>query len=47
MINRLKNKNADFLTTITQAANIPAIRTWEKAGFKLYKVTNLYSIKND
>lgn len=47
MIVRLKSKKADYLTTITQAANIPAIRAWEKAGFRLFKVTNLYSIKND
>lgn len=47
MIYRVKIKNADYLTTITQAANIPAIRVWEKAGFSLFKATHLYSIKND
>ncbi|MDD4148529.1 MAG: hypothetical protein PHE33_00720 [Bacteroidales bacterium] len=41
----LKANGADFLTTITQASNKPAIRTWEKAGFKLFQVTHLYSIK--
>lgn len=43
----LKLKSADYITTITQAANIPAIRVWESAGFKLFKVTHLYSLKND
>lgn len=47
MIYRVKLKNADYLTTITQAANIPAIRAWEKAGFSMFKATHLYSIKND
>lgn len=47
MIYRVKLKKADYLTTITQAANIPAIRVWEKSGFSLFKVTHLYSIKND
>jgi len=47
IIYELKEKNAHFLTTITQAANMPAIKTWEKAGFNLYKITHLYTLKND
>ena len=47
MIYRLQLKNADYITTITQAANVPAVRVWERAGFKLFKASNLYSIKND
>lgn len=43
VISELKDKNADILTTITQAANRPAIRTWEKAGFRLGYVTHVYS----
>jgi dTDP-4-amino-4,6-dideoxy-D-galactose acyltransferase len=45
MICILRQKNADYLTTITQAANMPAIKTWEKAGFTLYQVTHLFSLK--
>lgn len=47
VIFELKKKNTDILTTITQAANRPAIRTWEKAGFRLGFVTHLYSYHND
>jgi len=43
VISELKKMNTDILTTITQAANRPAIRTWEKAGFKLGYVTHVYS----
>ncbi len=39
----LKQRGTDILTTITQASNRPAIRTWEKAGFRLGFVTHLYS----
>jgi len=39
----LKKHNTDILTTITQASNRPAIRTWENAGFRLGFVTHLYS----
>jgi len=39
----LKQERTDILTTITQASNRPAIRTWEKAGFRLGYVTHLYS----
>ncbi len=39
----LKKRKTDILTTITQAANRPAIRTWEKAGFMLGFVTHVYS----
>lgn len=39
----LKQKKTDIVTTITQASNRPAIRTWEKAGFRLGYVTHLYS----
>ncbi|HRW27770.1 MAG TPA: hypothetical protein P5197_09860 [Bacteroidales bacterium] len=43
VIYQLKVKNTDILTTITQASNRPAIRTWEKAGFKLGFVTHVYT----
>jgi dTDP-4-amino-4,6-dideoxy-D-galactose acyltransferase len=39
----LRKLNTDILTTITQASNRPAIRTWEKAGFLLGYVTHIYS----
>lgn len=39
----LKKHDTDILTTITQASNRPAIRTWESAGFRLGFVTHLYS----
>jgi dTDP-4-amino-4,6-dideoxy-D-galactose acyltransferase len=39
----LKQRDSDILTTITQASNRPAIRTWENAGFRLGFVTHLYS----
>lgn len=42
----LKKRNTDILTTITQAANRPAIHTWEKAGFMLGFVTHVYSYSN-
>jgi dTDP-4-amino-4,6-dideoxy-D-galactose acyltransferase len=47
MINKVKEFNADYLTTITQASNKAAIRTWEKAGFKLGYTTHIFSFKND
>lgn len=47
MIYQLKLKNTDYLTTITQAGNQPAIKVWEKADFSLFKITHLYSTKND
>lgn len=43
VIFELKSQKTDILTTITQASNIPAIHTWEKAGFKLGFVTHVYS----
>ena len=43
VIQELKKQNTDILTTITQASNRPAIRTWEKAGFRLGFVTHVYS----
>ena len=46
VIYELKNKSTDYLTTITQASNRPAIRTWEKAGFKLGFTTHIYSYRN-
>lgn len=46
IIRELKKKNTDILTTITQASNRPAIRTWEKAGFMLGFVTHIYSYSN-
>ena len=45
MIYNIKDAKADYLTTITQASNKPAIRTWEKAGFKLGFTTHLFSYK--
>jgi dTDP-4-amino-4,6-dideoxy-D-galactose acyltransferase len=45
MISILKEANADWLTTITQASNRPAINVWEKAGFKLGFTTHIFSIK--
>jgi dTDP-4-amino-4,6-dideoxy-D-galactose acyltransferase len=48
VIYELKNNSTDYLTTITQASNRPAICTWEKAGFKLGSATHIYSyMKND
>ena len=46
IIQELKKKDADILTTITQASNRPAIRTWEKAGFLLGFVNHVYSYSN-
>ncbi|MBE0675163.1 MAG: hypothetical protein IH591_10915 [Bacteroidales bacterium] len=43
VIDELRKQETDILTTITQASNRPAIRTWEKAGFKLGFVTHVYS----
>ncbi len=43
VIYQLKMKGTDILTTITQASNRPAIRTWEKAGFRLGYVTHVYT----
>jgi dTDP-4-amino-4,6-dideoxy-D-galactose acyltransferase len=46
MILRMKQNGSDYLTTITQASNRPAIRTWEKAGFRLGFTTHLFSFHN-
>jgi len=43
VIHVLKGQKTDILTTITQASNKPAIRCWEKAGFRLGYVTHVYS----
>ena len=43
VISELRENHTDILTTITQASNRPAIRTWEKAGFRLGFVTHVYS----
>ncbi|MHC1731125.1 MAG: hypothetical protein AB9888_03670 [Bacteroidales bacterium] len=43
VMSELKQSRTDILTTITQASNRPAIRTWEKAGFRLGFVTHLWS----
>lgn len=43
VMSELKLKGTDVLTTITQASNRPAIRTWENAGFRLGFVTHLWS----
>lgn len=43
VIYELKEYSTDYLTTITQASNRPAIHTWEKAGFKLGYITHIYS----
>jgi len=47
MNNRLLEAGANYLTTITQAANKPAIRVWEKAGFRLSNITHLFSYKKN
>lgn len=44
VIYELRKQDTDILTTITQASNRPAIRTWEKAGFKLGYVTHVFSV---
>ncbi len=41
----LKNESADYVTTITQAANKPAISVWEKNGFKLYSASHIFTLK--
>ena len=46
VIYELKNYSTDYLTTITQASNRPAIQTWERAGFKLGYTTHIYSYCN-
>lgn len=46
VIYRIKDSGAGYLTTITQASNRPAIRTWEKAGFSLSSVTHVVSFSN-
>lgn len=45
MIYMIKEKKADYLTTITQNSNRKAIQVWEKAGFRLGFSTLLYSYK--
>lgn len=45
MIHNIKLEGADYLTTITQAANKPAIHVYVKAGFNLGFVTHIFSIK--
>lgn len=45
-IYELKNHSTEYITTITQASNNPAIKTWEKAGFKLGFITHIFSLKN-
>jgi dTDP-4-amino-4,6-dideoxy-D-galactose acyltransferase len=45
VIYELKGHYTDYLTTITQASNRPAIRTWEKAGFRLGSTTHIFSYK--
>ena len=45
MIFKVKELKADYLTTITQAANKPAIHVWEKVGFKLGFVTHIFSTR--
>ena len=46
MIYLLKDAGADYLTTITQASNRPAIHVWEKAGFKLGFASYVFSCRN-
>ena len=46
VIVELKNWNADFLTTITQTANRPAIKVWLDSGFELYSTSHIF-VKND
>jgi len=45
MIFKIKQEKADYITTITQAANKPSIHVWEKAGFKLSSVTHIFSTR--
>jgi len=45
MIYLVKNEGADYMTTVTQAANKPAVAIWEKAGFRLNSVSHIFSIK--
>lgn len=45
MIYVIKDKKADYLTTITQNSNRKAIQVWERAGFHLGFSTLLYSYK--
>ncbi len=45
-IYKMIDYSTDYLTTITQASNRSAIRTWEKAGFKLGFTTHIYSYRN-
>lgn len=43
MARRIKEDGATHLTTITQSANIGAIRTWEKAGFDYGFCSHIFS----
>jgi dTDP-4-amino-4,6-dideoxy-D-galactose acyltransferase len=43
MARRVKEDGATHLTTITQSANIPAIRTWEKSGFDYGFCSHIFS----
>jgi dTDP-4-amino-4,6-dideoxy-D-galactose acyltransferase len=44
VIYELRKQETNFLTTITQASNRSAVRTWEKAGFRLGFVTHVFSV---
>jgi dTDP-4-amino-4,6-dideoxy-D-galactose acyltransferase len=45
MICKVKEEQADIMTTNTQAANRASISVWEKAGFKLSFVTHIFSTR--
>lgn len=45
MLSRLNQSGSGYLTTITQTSNIPAVRTWEKTRFTMFKATHLFSCK--
>jgi dTDP-4-amino-4,6-dideoxy-D-galactose acyltransferase len=40
--NYFKNKNIDFLSVITQKANIPACNFYRKCGFEVFLTENVY-----
>jgi len=45
MVYCVKEMNADYLTTITQASNKSAVHVWEKCGFKLGYTTHVFSLR--
>lgn len=45
VINEEKKYATEYLTTITQASNRAAVRTWEKAGFRYGFTTHIFSYR--